>query len=386
MKKVHFISTLFYVFLCIGFLNAQVTLTVAHTTENNIDAEINSALGSTDIETVTTLKITGDANLSLADCHVIRDRFKEKLFVLDLSGAKFQDNEIPDGATDEGAFAAMKIEDVFLPQNLISVGNRAFYECRFLYTADMPNTVTRIGQYGFYKCTSLEISKLPDNLKTLEGYAFQDCSAATIKSLPAGLEGTLSSRTFQNCPKIEISEIPSGITALGGYVFQNCLKIASMTFPAGLISIGNRTFNGCTGLKDIYFKGNTPPTTSTDATNHTFNGVTLEDIIVHVPVGTTSAFNAAPWSQMKSIVEYTPSSNKEVNAGYDLSIYPNPTKGKVNISLEKGILDYIELFDLSGRTLKNIRVDSENAIDISDLSKGIYFIKIQDEVLKIIKE
>lgn len=75
------------------------------------------------------------------------------------------------------------------------------------------------------------------------------------------------------------------------------------------------------------------------------------------------------------------------------SIYPNPTTGLVNIDLvnHRGVINY-SISTIEGRivTQKQGITNSNIVIDLSDKSKGIYFLKIEDatsnKVYKIMKE
>lgn len=64
-------------------------------------------------------------------------------------------------------------------------------------------------------------------------------------------------------------------------------------------------------------------------------------------------------------------------------VYPNPTTGIVNfedVNTEKSI----EVIDLRGSLV--YKTKSKNTIDLSFLSNGMYFVKVDNKVLKIIKE
>ncbi len=66
-----------------------------------------------------------------------------------------------------------------------------------------------------------------------------------------------------------------------------------------------------------------------------------------------------------------------------IKIYPNPTNNTFEISgLKEGI---IEIIDSQGRTVKQ-RVLNENHYSISELSSGIYFVKITSEKTSITKQ
>ena len=68
-------------------------------------------------------------------------------------------------------------------------------------------------------------------------------------------------------------------------------------------------------------------------------------------------------------------------------IYPNPVKNHLHIQSNEEIIE-MELYDVSGRKIKNIQ--HKNRIDIADLHKGIYLIKVktrtQSYIEKLIKE
>lgn len=62
-------------------------------------------------------------------------------------------------------------------------------------------------------------------------------------------------------------------------------------------------------------------------------------------------------------------------------LYPNPTKGIVNIVVS-GLTNQsitLHILDMSGRTLatKQLTVNGSNTIDISNYSKGIYMLEAQ---------
>ena len=77
----------------------------------------------------------------------------------------------------------------------------------------------------------------------------------------------------------------------------------------------------------------------------------------------------------------------------DVKIYPNPTTGDVIIDNGKLTIDNVEIFDIYGRKLSYhhlITSSSNHLINISHLSEGIYFIKIETKTgvitRKIVKQ
>lgn len=68
----------------------------------------------------------------------------------------------------------------------------------------------------------------------------------------------------------------------------------------------------------------------------------------------------------------------------EFSIYPNPAKNKIKISGLKKISNYT-ITNMLGAELSNGKIQNQNSIDISNLKKGIYFIEIENKVIKFIK-
>lgn len=83
-------------------------------------------------------------------------------------------------------------------------------------------------------------------------------------------------------------------------------------------------------------------------------------------------------------------SNPDVNIDASVSIYPNPTKGLINIECNNNIKS-VQLYDVQGRILQtNVVNENQASLDISTQSKGVYFIKIISDngmkVQKIVKD
>lgn len=70
----------------------------------------------------------------------------------------------------------------------------------------------------------------------------------------------------------------------------------------------------------------------------------------------------------------------------DFKIYPNPTNGKIWIE-NKSTLNELnaDIFDIQGSKLKSFMLLESNEIDISEYVKGVYFIKIEGAVFKVLK-
>jgi len=74
--------------------------------------------------------------------------------------------------------------------------------------------------------------------------------------------------------------------------------------------------------------------------------------------------------------------NNTLNQG--LAIYPNPSASLITINSKNQLIENIKISDISGKQiidLKKVNAETKN-IDISNLSKGIYFISVNNQVTK----
>ncbi len=125
--------------------------------------------------------------------------------------------------------------------------------------------------------------------------------------------------------------------------------------------------------KDI-LNGNRP-TTGFDAGAEEFgaNGTSLPYTTSNV--GTTIGF-----------LSYPNALNNEsfVFATNDIKLYPNPANNQVTVESDS-IINTLEIFDLTGKKVYSKFINSLNTtIDIAEFSKGIYLVKVDEKISKLI--
>ena len=73
-----------------------------------------------------------------------------------------------------------------------------------------------------------------------------------------------------------------------------------------------------------------------------------------------------------------------------IKVYPNPTMGQLTINSEQLTMNNIEIFDVMGRKIPLFPCSSVPAstvtMNISQLSAGIYFLRIDGETVKVVKQ
>lgn len=184
---------------------------------------------------------------------------------------------------------AYDVENVLLPEGLISIGSEAFSNCGELTTITIPQSVTNIGLSAFNRCTNLQSITLPDALESIDGWAFSGCTSIKSVVIPKGAK-EIDNSVFRNCPNltsIVVSEdnpiydsrencnaiirtstnelvlgnhsstIPNTVRRIGHAAFYDCKDLKAIYIPDSVTYIANQVFEGCTNLTSIVVaKGN----------------------------------------------------------------------------------------------------------------------------------
>ncbi|MFY8184684.1 MAG: T9SS type A sorting domain-containing protein [Bacteroidia bacterium] len=87
-----------------------------------------------------------------------------------------------------------------------------------------------------------------------------------------------------------------------------------------------------------------------------------------------------------------PLANKETQSMDKIILYPNPFSSKIWFKgLAKNSIEQVRILNVLGEEIKQLRIKETSPLDLSDLQKGIYFIKLQSKdgiqiIIKTIKE
>lgn len=95
------------------------------------------------------------------------------------------------------------------------------------YTVN-PNTVY-INENAFESSSNLQEVILPEDMMSIGSYAFKDCTSLKEANIPDGLV-TLCYASFDGCTSVERVVLPESLEILGGYSFRNCLNLKEVIF------------------------------------------------------------------------------------------------------------------------------------------------------------
>ena len=187
------------------------------------------------------------------------------------------------------AFNRCELTSLVIPENVKSIGARAFQYCTGLTSLTLPGKLVSIGNYAFNECSSLTSFTIPDSVTSIGDYAFRCCTSLGTLEIPATVstvgqyitEAASLSRLVINKPYQDFSKsflckecvincaipeesfkdatfskvtISEGVTEIGPYAFSGCRRLVSVSLPSTVTTIGESAFSSCSVLTSIDFQ------------------------------------------------------------------------------------------------------------------------------------
>jgi aminopeptidase N len=101
------------------------------------------------------------------------------------------------------------------------------------------------------------------------------------------------------------------------------------------------------------------------------------------------SFDPNNWLLATATIAYSPNSIADFPCENLITVFPNPTTGKLQLTSDELQEISIEVFDIYGKKLSSnhhILSSSNPLINISHLSSGLYFLRINGQTIKVVKE
>ena len=331
------------------------------------------------------------------------------------------------GFVNSGFFEnCSSLTSVTIPNSVTSIGAGAFRNCSSLTSVTIPNSVTSIGDDAFLGCSSLTSVTIPNSVTSIGNSAFYNCSSLTSLSIDmtsvSNLSNTgLNTSILQNLTFGEnVTSIASGAFNTSAFL-QNitCLattpptladntvfpypNIASLNVPCGSLE----AYSSATSFWNMFFAGRISENgynVEVSVNDETFGSVAVESDCSSATLTATASdcYEFLRWNDgntdnprtvaLTSDTSFTAifalideSSLSEDAEFAELSVYPNPTRGKVSFSQA---IEKVEVVDLSGKTLQTY--ENANEINIESLPAGVYHLRMtigdKTTTRKVIKE
>ena len=231
-----------------------------------------------------------------------------------------------------------------------------------LTTIKLSSTTTVIGNSCFANCSALQSITIPSSITTIGDSAFANCSTLTTISI------------FNQTSKSNFKSVllPSMLTYIGKSSFENCVQIDSISIPSSVSTIGKKAFSGCVGLSAITVN---QQALTIPLSSDVFTGINKNSCVLYVPFGYKNDFKTAVvWGEFKSLIEYGTTSVL-ASRSCDFKIFPNPTSKNFSINVDGKA--FIQIVNANGLLVEEIEVYGKEPVSVDNLSKGMYFIKIQ---------
>ena len=115
-------------------------------------------------------------------------------------------------------------ETVIIPDGIISISNKAFYDCNNLVNVQLPNSLISIENWAFGYCKNLININLPDNLSSIGKEAFGHCKNLNNIKFPSNLKN-IGDNAFQYCESLNNIQFPDNLTNIGNWIFKGCKNL-----------------------------------------------------------------------------------------------------------------------------------------------------------------
>ncbi len=183
-----------------------------------------------------------------------------------------------------GVFAnESNIRTLVVGENLMGIGNYAFYGCTALEKIELGNGLTEIGKYAFAECVNMKEIGLDftSRIQYISDYTFLNCRAMTNFKIPASVK-MIYDHAFEGCTRLGSDSTTGGLDLSG----------AAEGLNVTLAQIGYYAFKGCTGLRELTLPESISASTDTVNLNNFEGCNSLTHILVESPyttfVGTTT--------------------------------------------------------------------------------------------------
>ncbi len=174
---------------------------------------------------------------------------------------------LPVTVIDEGVFLdCTNLTSVVIPDNVVALLNPLhdpFW--------DGPVGPRWFDRGAFQGCTSLTNAIIGAGVTEVGARSFMDCVDLANVTMGARV-AVIGERAFSGCASLQHLVLPEGITAIGAGGFSWCTNLISIIIPKSVTGLPSRsaergsiwpafpigTFEGCSSLRGVYFKGNAP--------------------------------------------------------------------------------------------------------------------------------
>ena len=221
-------------------------------------------------------------------------------------GAPIEEIVLGEEVTSVGdrAFVRCNMNSIKMSDNLIRIGNKAFWECINLTSIEFSNNLEYIGEWAFAGCHALPSVIIPKSVKCIDAIAFQWCYALTKVVVNSNAVVSRENEQFYSMPSCfgkQVKEYVLGekVTKIGDFAFYDSNELVSINIPSYVTNVGDSAFYNCNSMIDVYCYAEQVPETGKDV----FVSSNYTNATLHVPAASLDAYrNAEQWKDFGNIV------------------------------------------------------------------------------------
>lgn len=290
-----------------------------------------------------------------------------------------------------------------IPNSVTTIGKDAFGHFDGITTLVIPNSVMRIERAAFAGCHELTSITMSNSLTYIGEYAFLDCRSITSIVIPK-LVTIIDPRAFQGCTNLS-RVIVKATTPPSLYSSSFPSQIMQLFVPCGHKEVYENTSNWSNFSSII--ENDFTYEVSVRSSNENYGSTRItqlpscEDRKTVVEAEPLGEYLFVHWSANGQVVSmsnpYIFVVNDDVElvahfsgVGIDedvenkIAISPNPAKDHVNIECEN--MKSIKLYTMDGKIARTYELNTDAVtLDLTDISKGVYVLRIETREGVIIK-
>jgi len=278
----------------------------------------------------------------------------------------------------DGAFSNCGLTSVIIPNSVITIGSSAFSRCDSLRFVSIGNSVATIGREAFGYCENIDTINCNTSIPPITEF-----SPFSVINIPiyvpcgsiAAYQTAHAWKDFTNYQAIGGTPLPEKPDNIAVLQKDNALDIS---------------WESAGAVRYEIYRNNTLLATTTSTTYRDSNLTNNVNYCYKINAVGDSCVSGLSAENCKKFTSNVGITNYELEITNYVKIYPNPTTGQLQITnyeLRENMV--IEIFSVVGQIVGAYRIRpeaNETIIDISHLTNGLYFLKIDNKVFKIIKQ
>ena len=242
---------------------------------------------------------------------------------------------LPEGLVTIGeeAFTGCSFTKINYPSTLTTIKDEAFSWCDGSFSVEIPDTVTSMGKEVFYACGRIKSVKWSNRLTYIPEGTFTSCSSVEEIILPDNVK-RIGNSAFGGCSKVKELTLGNSVTEIGEGAFSGMRALEKINFNSDILTVKAKAFRNCFSLKSI-----TLPDSVAEIGESAFEGSGLTEFVLPESCKTLGAYAFRECADLTSLVL-----NDALTTVGTYIVYNSGVK---ELKLSPGVKTYSLVFDVT---------------------------------------